>query len=115
MMDVASIHEKIQHRYIDNKPALMQIDTYALSMIAADVASYWGLQVTDGTFYRHDIAEVVKSFHDLNDHDKAQLEWAILDNVSAFCAWMPPERQNIRTAALWAEYRPPYLNPMRYR
>ncbi len=114
-MTAGAIHQKITDRYINNHPALLMIDTYALSVIAANIASCWGVQVTDGSFYKRDIQDVVAEFDELNSHDKAMLEWAILDNINAFCAWMEPERRSIRTATLWPEYRPAYLSPMKYK
>ena len=115
MLDVRTLHQKIEERYARDRKSLVIADTYALSIVAADVASLWGLNVTDGTFYKRDITEVVAEFRELNDHDKVMLEWAILDNISAYCAWIEPRRRSLRTAAPWTEHRPPYLNPLRYK
>lgn len=114
-MNVGTLHQKIMERYVNDRPALMLVDSYAYSIIAAEVASLWGLRVTDSTFYNHDVKDVVAGFDQLSAHEKALLEWAIVDNIYAYRAWMTPNRQTMRTATLWSKYRPAYLNPMRYK
>ena len=114
-MNAGTIHQKIMERYINDRPALLLVDSHAHSMIAAEVASLWGILATEAKFYNHDVKDVVAGFEELSAHEKSLLEWAIVDNIHAYCAWMTPSRQTIRTATLWSTYRPAYLNPARYK
>ncbi len=93
----------------------MLIETMPQAIVAADIAAIWGVKLEDASFYCRDLAEVVAEIDTLSTHDKAMLEWAILDNIHAYCAWTPAYRQTKITAAHWALIRPSYLNPLNYK
>ena len=108
-------HQKILARFLANKkPDLMKIDSLPLGTIAAEVATHWNVHVSAYYFYDRDVAEAVSKFNELSEHERNQLEWAIIDNVSAYCAWIPERKRTIRNAEYWAHYRPDYLTPIRY-
>jgi len=108
-------HQKILTRFLANKkPDLMKVDSLPLGTIAAEVASHWHIDVNAYYFYDRDVAEAVSKFTELSEHERNQLEWAILDNVCAYCAWIPEHKRTPRNAEYWAMYRPDYLTPIRY-
>jgi hypothetical protein len=115
MFNLQSPPQERSLRKLKDRRTILLIESPALAMVAAEVASAWGVYVTDGTFYRRDVRAVIAGFDSLSEHDRVMLEWAILDNVFAYCAWITPDRRSLRTATLWPQYRPSYLNPLNYR
>lgn len=100
---------------IQDRRAPIIIESLALAIVAADVVSTWGVDVSEALFYHRDVTTVLERLPGLSDYDRTMLEWAITDNLHAYCAWVPPGRRSIVSAANWAHSRPAYLNPLRYK
>lgn len=100
---------------IEDRRAPVIIESLALAIVAADVVSAWGVEVSEALFYHRDVISVIDRLPGLSDYDKTMLEWAISDNLHAYCAWFPASRRSIVSAANWAHSRPAYLNPLRYK
>ncbi|MDX1994796.1 MAG: hypothetical protein SF029_20600 [bacterium] len=114
MLSAASQHP-ILARYLARRRTLLLIDSLPLAMVAADVAAVWGVVVDETAFHNRDVADVVAEFERLTTHERTMLEWAIVDNINAYCAWTPAPLRNLATAARWPLNRPAYLNPLRYK
>ncbi len=115
-MLTAGSHQRILARFLERKkPVLLTIDSLPLGHVAAEVTSFWGIEVNAYYFHNRDVAEAVAKFVELSEHDRNQLEWAIIDNVSAYCAWIPTDKRSMRNANFWAQFRPEYLHPTRYQ
>lgn len=115
-MLVEGSHQKILARFLKQKKStLLTIDSLPFGQIAAEVTSFWGIEINAYYFYGRDVAEGVSKFVELSEHERNQLEWAIIDNVSAYSAWIQPTKRSVRNAHFWAHFRPEYLHPIRYQ
>lgn len=107
--------QPIMARFMARRRTLMQVDSLPAAVVAADVAACWGVKTSEFAFYARDVADVVAEFDGLSKREKTMLEWAILDNISAYFAWTGPQERSTLTASRWSQQRPAYLNPLNYR
>ncbi|MBC7870691.1 MAG: hypothetical protein H7Y09_07610 [Chitinophagaceae bacterium] len=114
MLDLTS-QQPMYARLLARRRTLMLIESMPQAIVAADIAGVWGLKLDEGSFYRRDLADAIAEIDELSTHEKAMMEWAILDNIHAYCAWTPTYRQTPITATHWALIRPAYLNPLNYK
>jgi hypothetical protein len=117
MIDTTIKPSSVFKRYMARRRREKQvIDSLAVAKVASDVAAAWGLRITDARFYRRDLAEVIAAAAPgLTERERLMLEWAVSDNVNAYCAYVPPGKRTLDTALIWPKRRPSFLDPMHYK